>query len=163
MIVFESEVYAENGKGCLPFKVIVEESHSKDKHSVEVRKIEFNSVGGKVFPKESLMFVTGWTEEQKPLMCAGSTGELGSEIMFDFGDAFLEIMNKGGETVATVCDDETESMVDESWLLKDDKYVCERKGLAYSLEEFVLYLNRDECDNIDVYLKDILKIRVSQI
>ena len=59
MIVFESEVYAENGKGCLPFKVIVEEKRSKDKHSVEVRKIEFNSVGGKVFPKASRALRTG--------------------------------------------------------------------------------------------------------
>ena len=62
MKVFESEIYALNGKGCLPFKVVVEESCEQGKRKIEVRKIEYTVVGGKTIENEGLMFATAWTE-----------------------------------------------------------------------------------------------------
>ena len=62
MKVFESEIYAENGKGCFPFKVVVEETCVDGKRKVEVRKIEYTKIGEQTFENESLMFATAWTE-----------------------------------------------------------------------------------------------------
>jgi hypothetical protein len=94
MKVFESEIYAKNGRGCLPFKLIVEESFEQGKRKVEVRKIEYNIVGEKTLENESLMFATAWTEEQVPIMSIGSDDSRGSSLMFDFGTPFLDIMKK---------------------------------------------------------------------
>ena len=41
MKVFESEIYGINGTGCLPFKIVIEESLEQGKRKVEVKKIEY--------------------------------------------------------------------------------------------------------------------------
>ena len=48
MKIFESEIYAKNCRGCLPFKIVVEETFEQGKRKVEVRKIEYNTVGEKM-------------------------------------------------------------------------------------------------------------------
>ena len=163
MKVFESEIYAKNGRGCLPFKLVVEESFEQGKRKVEVRKIEYNIVGKKTLENESLMFATAWTEEQVPIMSIGSDDSRGSSLMFDFGTPFLDIMKKGGETVLEMYDELTDEMVNESWFLKDDKYVCESKKLSYTLKEFVDYMDKEECNNINVFLDGELKINICNI
>ena len=87
----------------------------------------------------------------------------GSSLMFDFGGPFLDIMKNGGKTVLSVYSEEIDEFMDETWTLKDDKYVCDSKPLSYSLEEFVAYMDKEECDNVDVFLRDELKINVSSI
>lgn len=163
MKVFESEIYAKNGRGCLPFKLVVEETFEQGKRKVEVRKIEYNIVGEKTLENESLMLATAWTEEQVPIMSIGSDDSRGSSLMFDFGTPFLDIMKKGGETVLEMYDELTDEMVNESWFLKDDKYVCESKKLSYTLKEFVDYMDKEECNNIDVFLDGELKINICNI
>ena len=163
MKIFESEIYAKNGRGCLPFKVVVEESFEQGKRKVEVRKIEYNTVGEKTLENESLMFATAWTEEQTPMMSLGTDDCRGSSLMFDFGGPFLDIMKKGGKTVLFVYNEDIDDCIDETWILKDDKYVCESKELSYTLEELVAYMDNDNCSNIDVYLNDELKIQISSL
>ena len=58
MKIFESEIYALNGTGCLPFKVVIEETRENDKRKVEVRKIEYTTAGEKMIENESRMFAT---------------------------------------------------------------------------------------------------------
>ena len=112
---------------------------------------------------ESLMFATGWTERQTPIMSMGADDCRGSSLMFDFGAPFLDIMKNGGKTVLSVYSEEIDEFMDETWTLKADKYVCESKSLSYTLEEFVAYMDKEECDNVDVFLGDELKINVSSI
>lgn len=163
MKVFESEIYAKNGRGCLPFKVVVEESFEQGKRKVEVKKIEYTTAGEKMIENEGLMFATAWTERQTPVMSLGCDDCRGSSLMFDFGGPFLDIMKNGGKTVLSVYSEEIDEFMDETWTLKDDKYVCDSKPLSYSLEEFVAYMDKEECDNVDVFLRDELKINVSSI
>lgn len=163
MKVFESEIYALNGTGCLPFKVVVEESFEQGKRKVEVKKFEYTTAGDKMIENEGLMFATAWTERQTPIMSLGTDDCRGSSLMFDFGGPFLDIMKKGGETVLEMYDELTDEMVNESWFLKDDKYACESKPLSYTLEEFVAYMDKEECNDVDVFLGDELKINVCSI
>lgn len=163
MKIFESEIYAKNGRGCLPFKIVVEETFVQGKRKVEVRKIEYNTVGEKMLENESLMFATAWTEEQIPVMSLGTEDGRGSSLMFDFGTPFLDIMKKGGKTVLEMYNEENDELVNESWLFKDDKFVCESKELSYSLKEFVDYMDKEECNNIDVFLNGELKINICNI
>lgn len=163
MKVFESEIYALNGTGCLPFKVVVEESFEQGKRKVEVKKFEYTTAGDKMIENEGLMFATAWTERQTPIMSLGTDDCRGSSLMFDFGGPFLDIMKNGGKTVLSVYSEEIDEFMDETWTLKDDKYVCDSKSLSYTLEEFVAYMDKEECDNVDVFLRDELKINVSSI
>ncbi len=163
MKVFESEIYGLNGTGCLPFKIVIEESLEQGKRKVEVKKIEYTTAGEKMIENEGLMFATAWTERQTPVMSLGCDDCRGSSLMFDFGGPFLDIMKNGGRTVLSVYDEDIDDYVDETWTLKDDKYVCDSKSLSYTLEEFVAYMDKEECDNVDVFLRDELKINVSSI
>ena len=163
MKVFESEIYGLNGTGCLPFKIVIEESLEQGKRKVEVKKIEYTTAGEKMIENEGLMFATAWTEEQVPIMSIGSDDSRGSSLMFDFGTPFLDIMKKGGETVLEMYDELTDEMVNESWFLKDDKYACESKNLSYTLKEFVDYMDKEECNNIDVFLGGERKINICNI
>ena len=163
MKIFESPIYALNGTGCLPFKVVIEETRVNDRRKVEVKKIEYATIDGKMIENEGLMFATGWTERQTPIMSMGSDDCRGSSLMFDFGAQFLDIMKNGGKTVLSVYSEQKDDFADETWTLKADKYVCESKELSYTLEEFVDYMDDDNCDNIDVYQNDELKICVSNI
>ena len=163
MKVFESEIYGLNGTGCLPFKIVIEEIVEQGKRKVEVKKIEYTTVGEKTVENEGLMFATAWTERQTPIMSLGSDDCRGSSLMFDFGDPFLDIMKNGGKTVLSVYNEDVDDYVDETWTLKDDKYVCESKPLSNTLEEFVAYMDREECDNINVFLGEELKINVCSI
>ena len=63
MIVFESEMYALNGSGCLPFKIVVEETREGDKRRVEVKRMEYIPVGNKMIEKENFMCTSVWTEK----------------------------------------------------------------------------------------------------
>ena len=83
--------------------------------------------------------------------------------MFDFGAPFLDIMKNGGKTVLSVYSEEIDEFMDETWTLKDDKYVCDSKSLSYTLEEFVAYMDKEESDKVDVWLGDELKINISSI
>lgn len=163
MKVFESEIYGLNGTGCLPFKIVIEESLEQGKRKVEVKKIEYTTAGEKMIENEGLMFATAWTERQAPIMSLGCDDCRGSSLMFDFGGSFLDIMKNGGKTVLSVYSEEFDEFMDETWTLKDDKYVCDSKPLSYTLEEFVAYMDKEECDNVDVFLRDELKINVSSI
>ena len=163
MKVFESEIYGLNGTGCLPFKIVIEESLEQGKRKVEVKKIEYTTAGEKMIENEGLMFATAWTERQTPIMSLGCDDCRGSSLMFDFGGPFLDIMKNGGKTVLFVYDENVDDYVDETWTLKDDKYVCDSKPLSYTLEEFVAYMDKEECDNVDVFLGDELKINISSI
>lgn len=163
MKVFESEIYGLNGTGCLPFKIVIEESLEQGKRKVEVKKIEYTTAGEKMIENEGLMFATAWTERQTHVMSLGCDDCRGSSLMFDFGGSFLDIMKNGGRTVLSVYDEDIDDYVDEIWTLKDDKYVCDSKSLSYTLEEFVAYMDKEECDNVDVFLRDELKINVSSI
>ena len=163
MKVFESEIYGLNGTGCLPFKIVIEESLEQGKRKVEVKKIEYTTAGDEMIENEGLMFATAWTERQTPVMSLGCDDCRGSSLMFDFGGPFLDIMKNGGKTVLSVYSEEIDEFMDETWTLKDDKYVCDSKSLSYTLEEFVAYMDKEECDNVDVFLRDELKINVSSI
>lgn len=163
MKVFESEIYGLNGTGCLPFKIVIEESLEHGKRKVEVKKIEYTTAGEKMIENEGLMFATAWTERQTPVMSLGCDDCRGSSLMFDFGGPFLDIMKNGGRTVLSVYDEDIDYYVDETWTLKDDKYICDSKSLSYTFEEFVAYMDKEECDNVDVFLRDELKINVSSI
>ena len=112
---------------------------------------------------EGLMFATAWTERQTPVMSLGTDDCRGSSLMFDFGGPFLDIMKNGGKTVLFVYDENVDDYVDETWTLKDDKYVCDSKPLSYTLEEFVAYMDKEECDNVDVFLGGELKINICNI
>lgn len=163
MKVFESEIYAENGRGCLPFKLVVEDSFEQGKRKVEVKKIEYTTAGEKMIENEDLMLAIAWTERQTPIMSMGADDCRGSSLMFDFGTPFLDIMKNGGRTVLSVYDEDIDDCVDETWTLKDDKYVCDSKPLSYTLEEFVAYMDEEECNNIDVFLGGELKINICNI
>ena len=163
MKVFESEIYGLNGTGCLPFKIVIEESLEQGKRKVEVKKIEYTTAGEKMIENEGLMFATAWTERQTPIMSLGCDDCRGSSLIFDFGGPFLEIMKNGGKTILSVYNEEVDDFADETWTLKDDKYVCDSKSLSYTLEEFVAYMDKEECNDVDVYLNDELKIQISSL
>ena len=163
MKVFESEIYGLNGTGCLPFKIVIEESLEQGKHKVEVKKIEYTTAGEKMIENEGLMFATAWTERQTPIMSLGCDDCRGSSLMFDFGGPFLDIMKNGGKTILSVYNEEVDDFADETWTLKDEKYVCDSKPLSYTLKEFVAYMDKEDCDNVDVFLGDELKINISSI
>ena len=163
MKVFESEIYAANGIGCLPFKIVIEEGFVEGKRKVEVKKIEYAGVGEKMIENEGFLFAAAWTENQMPIMSLGSEDCRGSSLIFDFGTPFLDIMKKGGETVLEMYDEVTNEMANESWFLKDDKYVCESRKLSYTLKEFVDYMDKEECNTIDVFLDGELKINICNI
>ena len=90
----------------------------------------------------------------------GSGAELGSSLMFDFEKEFLEIMNAGGKAVVKMYEEDKDSLVDEVWMLKIEKYVCENKNISYDINEFIEYLDNENCNNIDVLDNDVLKINV---
>ena len=114
MKVFESEIYGLNGIGCLPFKIVIEESLEQGKRKVEVKKIEYTTAGEKMIENEGLLFATAWTERQTPVMSLGTDDCRGSSLMFDFGGPFLDIMKKGGKTVLFVYDENVDDYVDET-------------------------------------------------
>ena len=163
MKVFESEIYGLNGTGCLPFKIVIEESVEQGKRKVEVKKIEYSTAGEKIIENEGLMFATAWTERQTPIMSLGTDDSHGSSLMFDFGGQFLDIMKNGGKTVLFVYSEEIDEYAYETWTLNDNKYVCDSKPLSYPLEEFVAYMDKEECNDVDVYLNDELKIQISSL
>ena len=90
----------------------------------------------------------------------GSGAELGSSLMFDFEKEFLEIMNAGGKAVVKMYEEDKDSLVDVVWMLKIEKYVCENKNISYDINEFIEYLDNENCNNIDVLDNDVLKINV---
>ena len=90
----------------------------------------------------------------------GSGAELGASLMFDFEKDFIEIMNAGGKAVVKMYEEDKDILVDETWALKNEKYVCENKNISYDIDEFIEYLDNENCQNIDVLDNDILKINV---
>lgn len=161
MKVFESEIYAINGRGCLPFKIVIEEMRDEDKKMLEIKKIEYILEDDEITETNSILMSTFWTEEQPQILGLSCDEYRGSALMFDFGSTFLDIMENGGKTVLLIYDENLDDSVYEVWSLNADKYVCEEKHLSYTLDEFIGYMDDENCDNIDVYLNDELKIVIS--
>lgn len=90
----------------------------------------------------------------------GSGAELGASLMFDFEKEFLEIMNDGGKAVVKMYEEDKDILVDETWTLKNEKFVCENKNISYDINEFIEYLDNESCNNIDVFDNEVLKINV---
>ena len=90
----------------------------------------------------------------------GSGTELGTSLMFDFEKEYLEIMNDGGKTVVKMYEEEKDSLIEEIWILKKERYICENKNVSYEINEFIEYMDNENCQNIDVLDNDVLKINV---
>jgi len=62
--VFESEVYARN-RGVFPFKIIIEESLVNGFHTVDIMRIEYRNVAGKIYEEKDILNRTFWKEEER--------------------------------------------------------------------------------------------------
>ena len=90
----------------------------------------------------------------------GTGSELGASLVFDFEKEFIEIMNAGGKAVVEMYEEDKDILVDETWTLKNEKFVCENKNISYDTNEFIEYLDNENCNNIDVFDNEVLKINV---
>ena len=160
MKIFESKIYAKNGKGCLPFRIIIEENNDNNRRKVEVKRIEYSSAGDRMVENVSPLFAAAWTEEKPEVLSLATDGNCGSALMFDFAEEFLEIMKSGGKTVLFTADEESGESITEAWILSGEKYVCENNGKSLSLEEFVEYMDKDEYYSIEVLMNGETKISV---
>lgn len=61
-VLYESEIFAQNVKTVLPFKIVIEMTTVGDKKELLVKRKEIKSVEGKKFEDENVLMMSFWKE-----------------------------------------------------------------------------------------------------
>ena len=61
-VLYESEIFAQNAKAVLPFKIVIEMTTVGDKKELLVKRKEIKSVEGKKFEDENVLMMSYWKE-----------------------------------------------------------------------------------------------------
>ena len=61
-VLYESEIFAQNAKTVLPFKIVIEMTTVGDKKELSVKRKEIKSVEGKRFEDENVLMMSFWKE-----------------------------------------------------------------------------------------------------
>ena len=64
MILYESEIFGEESKNILPFKIIVEQDLKEEYNSIVVKEVQFIKTPKNTILNENLLKAYAWKEKQ---------------------------------------------------------------------------------------------------